>query len=84
MATSKASILRGVTQKDMKQELRKLLKQGWDAEVTGGTHLQLVHQPTGARLLVSLTASNRNSGKYLRTRARNAIKGRKRNAQKPV
>jgi len=81
MATPKENILRGVTQKDMKQALRSLLKQGWEAEVTGGTHLALIHQPTGARMLVPLTSSNRNAGKYLRNNARKAIKGRKNHAK---
>lgn len=77
MASSKESILRGVTQKDMKQEIRKLLKQGWEVDVTGGTHISLLHQATGARMLVPLTSGNRNAGKYLRVNARKAIKGRK-------
>jgi len=67
-------LLRGVTQKDMKQSLRKLFKRGWEAEVTGNTHVRLVHRESGASFIASLTSSNRDAGHILMRDADRALK----------
>lgn len=73
-STQRENLLRGITQKDSKQAMRRLFKQGWEAEVTGSTHVLFTHPATGARFQTALTSGNRNAGKYLLRDARVALK----------
>ena len=59
------SILRGVTSKDQKSLVRKALKAGCMAEVSGGTHLILT-TPSGVRVRAAMTSGDRNSFRNLR------------------
>lgn len=72
--TTNEALLRGVTNKDQKKELRKMLKGSWVARVTGGNHVQLIHEPTGAKLQVPLTSSNSRAAKNMTARANRAIR----------
>lgn len=66
-------LLRGITNKDQKQEIRKLLKRGWTACVTSANHVELTHEETGATVKVALTGGSR-SAKNTRARAAKALR----------
>lgn len=72
--SQKEAVLRGVTNKDQKKALRKMLKGDWVASITRGNHVQLEHEPTGAKLQVALTAGGSRAAKNMQTRARRAIR----------
>lgn len=68
------SILRGITNKDQKQQVRKLLKQGWEVHTTGSTHLRMEHTETGAWFTMSLTSRSHRAALLVRKSAEKALK----------
>jgi len=58
---STSSILRGITNADVKSVVRKAMSKGWVlGEVTGTTHYHLIWPPTGERVGFGSTVSDRN------------------------
>lgn len=64
-------LLRGVTNKDQKNEIRRMLKRGWSADTTASNHVVLVHE-TGASCQVPLTGG-RNAARWTRKKAERAL-----------
>lgn len=57
--------LSGISNKDQRDFVRKLVGQGWSVEVTRGTHV-LLTSPRGSKLHASLTTSSMNYVHQLR------------------
>jgi hypothetical protein len=59
-----SSVLRGITNADLKQTVSKALQAGWElSEFTGTTHVYIVWPKTNERVSIATTTSDRNSYK---------------------
>lgn len=68
--------LNGITQKDLRQEVRRMLEGEWEltSKGDGRQHFVLRHEPTGAIVRVSSTSGDRNVVHALRRAVRRALR----------
>ncbi len=63
---NKSSLLRGITQKDLKQVVAKAFSEGWEIDhMRGTTHAVIVWPPTGQTVSFGTTPKNAGSAKTL-------------------
>jgi hypothetical protein len=59
---STEALFRGITNREMKDEIRKLLKEGWEVSITGRNHIKCT-APNGYSVFTGLTTSDRQAFK---------------------
>jgi len=68
-----SSFPRGM-RKEQRDIVRRLIREGWTAEVTGGGHVKLVH-PNGGVVYTSMSSSNRWSWRRLQRNVEQVERG---------